>query len=635
MESYLDEIKNIDITINKTSFFTNKCNYNGGIISIIDNNLIENTYNKSLNIDDSIYEDNSAKLFGGVIFVNSSDINISIKNSQFINNYAGVAGGITFSEKINPQIIRIQNKYLQTNNEFNNTLLNNNAMSHGNICATHPSKFIRIKDNNNIDKIHSGGSISLILELLDSFDNIVYDQEKYYSNIGIKTELFDSNKNKMNNSLIIDNGNVFNNGINKINSLKVFTKKPGEYYLKFSSKTSIHDSSNFEGIFYKINIDDCKSNTIKLFTPNELYYCEKPICHKSCQLLINYDCIKGKDNINDVFYNKCQCKKGWKGVKCDEKDFYDTNKYKLLHRILTLLLVLVMLLTSIFLVCSKRLLIVKDLGYTSFFLISLGCIMKNISNLYIMINSINDCILLFSLSSLGFILIYIPFTIKIIGSAAFSLNFDYSDKDYLKIINIFTLKIGKILFLSEKTTSSVNVKNDFFISKIDADFDQQSFKLNKSYSMESCSNPIYDINLINEKNNNKKQNYNCENFDQLFKKYIRKNYIKMIITVSLFIVFLAINIIYVFSIAEKSIIDTEMTNGLFAYKCPKEKMFLFIYVLEFILLMYDILSFQKIINARYIYLDCKVISIISLGWIVLDPGINVINIEISYIIILL
>jgi len=84
-------------------------------------------------------------------------------------------------------------------------------------------------------------------------------------------------------------------------------------------------SLNSAESFCEIKINDCKSNAIKLYTPDKLFYCEKPVCDKSCQLLKNYDCIKGKNDTNDVLYNICQCKEGWKGQWCDEKEFYNTK----------------------------------------------------------------------------------------------------------------------------------------------------------------------------------------------------------------------------------------------------------------------------------------------------------------------
>jgi len=236
-----------------------------------------------------------------------------------------------------------------------------------------------------------------------------------------------------------------------------------------------------------------------------------------------------------------------------------------------------------------------------------------------MIESIGNCFLLYSLSSLGFMLIFIPFTIKVISSSTFSISFDYSDKDYIKMKNIFSSEIRKNLFLSEKTSACFDSKS------CNDDVNATTIK----YSCNEETSEIYDSsssikdNLNNEKN--KKQSNKDIYNKSIFQNYIYRAYIKIIVTFSLFIFFFTINIIYFYIIKKESIMEIEMTNGLFAYKCPIEKMFIYTCMMEFIFLMYGIVSFQKIINARYIYFDCKIISIIILVWIIIDPGINVIQ----------
>jgi len=68
-------------------------------------------------------------------------------------------------------------------------------------------------DEEDIDEINSGNSLSLTLELQDEFDNIVRDGEKYYSDIGIYTKLLDINKkDTIEDYFIKENGFIFNNG---------------------------------------------------------------------------------------------------------------------------------------------------------------------------------------------------------------------------------------------------------------------------------------------------------------------------------------------------------------------------------------------------------------------------------------
>jgi len=77
-------------------------------------------------------------------------------------------------------------------------------------------------------------------------------------------------------------------------------------------------------VTYKVNISECPSNNIKLYTErDELFYCEEPICSKTCILKEHYSCIKGNDQVNSPLYNICPCENGWKGDLCNEKVFYD------------------------------------------------------------------------------------------------------------------------------------------------------------------------------------------------------------------------------------------------------------------------------------------------------------------------
>lgn len=144
-------------------------------------------------------------------------------NTNIVNNYAGVAGGFVFSEQINDQI---QDISLSLNNtHFNNTISDNIAKSHGNNFATHPFMFKLYeksdKDNSDIKKYSSdtipGGSITFTLELQDGLGNKVIDSEKYYSDIGVQVELFDTQNNTVHNYDISKIDNTFNNGNNNIN----------------------------------------------------------------------------------------------------------------------------------------------------------------------------------------------------------------------------------------------------------------------------------------------------------------------------------------------------------------------------------------------------------------------------------
>jgi len=165
-----------------------------------------------VSIINSIFKMNKVKYFGGVFYLNiNKTYDMTIKDNIFFNNYAGVAGGVAFFEHINKNAENIIFLH-QSNNNKNNTLLNNTAISHGSIFATHPSQII--KSNTELEKldINSGGSIVFTISLIDTLGNNISDEERYYSNIGIDAKLYDESYNEVHNYYIPEINNIFFNG---------------------------------------------------------------------------------------------------------------------------------------------------------------------------------------------------------------------------------------------------------------------------------------------------------------------------------------------------------------------------------------------------------------------------------------
>jgi len=74
---------------------------------------------------------------------------------------------------------------------------------------------------------------------------------------------------------------------------------------------------------FKIIINDCNEEQIKMFIKGNYYYCENPICSDDCPISNGAAiCVKNSTkNINDININSCICNKGWKGDKCQLMDF--------------------------------------------------------------------------------------------------------------------------------------------------------------------------------------------------------------------------------------------------------------------------------------------------------------------------
>ncbi|ORX80662.1 hypothetical protein BCR32DRAFT_268747 [Anaeromyces robustus] len=450
---------NITLSINNSGFFNNDsssygliCNYNGGIIyfNVKNSNDTDTDTNKekSITINNSIFQNNNAKYFGGVFYISLyKTCKINLNKNKFIENNAGVAGGVIFFEHADTDIKNYIEKYIY--NKKNNNFENNNAISHGNIFASHPYQFVYSEKVNDFS-IYSGGSISFEIVLQDVFGNIVNDREKYYSEIGIYAELLDKDKYNIENMFLSNIPSTFVNGKNIVNSLLIYTEKAGTYYLQITPKQQSNNLLNNTKLIYKINIKDCDSSFYKLTTKNNLFYCSEPICSNECKLMENYVCIKGNESINSDKYNTCKCKPGWKGDMCSEKDYFDSNKYKNKFRILSISLELIFIIIIIYILLHKDKKIITDSGLYSFIFISLGCIMKIISNNYIFTDSLKNCYMKILFSSMGFIIIYIPYTIKLTIASTFSLKFKKSKKDIIIMKNIFSTTLFNNMFLINK-----------------------------------------------------------------------------------------------------------------------------------------------------------------------------------------
>ncbi|ORX80650.1 hypothetical protein BCR32DRAFT_245465 [Anaeromyces robustus] len=204
---------------------------------------------------------------------------------------------------------------------------------------------------------------------------------------------------------------------------------------------------------------------------------------------------------------------------------------------------------------------------------------------------------------LWFLLIYIPFTKKLIISTAFSIKFDYSKRDYILMNNIFSPKLCRTMFLSEKNTDkNINIvgnnSNKNFNPKLS---ETQIFT--KS-SLDSCNNISSSLNISNSqslynantKNDNSTDNKSQSNIieykiENIFDDIVRIAYIDIILIIH-----------------DKSLKDEQMNNYFFSKVCPQKQYPILINFCKFILLLYDISKFQSVLNGKFIYLDSKIIS---------------------------
>jgi len=278
-------------------------------------------------------------------------------------------------------------------------------------------------------------------------------------------------------------------------------------------------------------------------------------------------------------------------------------------------------------------------------------------------------------------LLYLPFTIKMIISSAFTLTLNYSKRDYIIMRNVFSYEICKKLFLSENNLSTSNInlnkssnhkpgkfhKNNSFNNLNSATIYNSSSltsiskKATSLDNMYSNSNALIDFDVyspispetndatfyINDSQtslvkseNTGKKNKECTNSNDNLNMNININYIKRrfesIITDTyskitlLFVIFLLVlSVIVLYQIIlmtiNKELIDEQMITEYHAHKCPNNSIPIVVCFIEFFLLLYNITNFQKILNGKYIFMDSKIIYIISIVWIIVDPCLNVSN----------
>jgi len=357
------------------------------------------------------------------------------------------------------------------------------------------------------------------------------------------------------------------------------------------------------------------------------------------------------------------------------------------------------LLIIIFTICiltNKNSMIIKDSGLISFLCISTGCLFKLYSNNYIITEKTKYCYLNLLFSYIGFMLIYIPFTIKILIASNFLLKFKQNHKhDKILINNIFSKDVIKNMFQRKNDASTkvmVNTfdtlpsdnyndysgsENDIKENKItgnninipkvtQADSVSSTSQLNKqnilvstaANSLPSIPQKIKPIlsttnstTSIPQKNNKQNPKMTAANSEpsitqnsiitNIFDKFkliksnkkltskekfylvLRMTYIEIQFTISLFFIFFIPIFVYIISIKNESLIDKQMYNNLYSKECPTSRIPVSIVIVEFIMLLYHISKIKTIYNGKYILKENKLITLISIVWIFLDPGINV------------
>ncbi|OUM60769.1 hypothetical protein PIROE2DRAFT_13407, partial [Piromyces sp. E2] len=270
----------------------------------------------NLNIESSIFEDNEssngAEYFGGGIYSDFVGLKSSkLNNVEFTKNYA-YAGGALYTTNNNEETMF--NVYDKENVIFNN----NTSESHGNNYATGPYMINLMSEVNQVS-ITSGELYPLKFNIVDEYNQLIYDYYKYYSSIYISVENYDYNNEE--DSYYNNNDDIHENKMT--GNICIFSK---DFNLKFSLDNKMNINFNVDNV--NVTIKDCKDDYIKMYDKNNFYHCESPLCNDECPLKEKRAiCIKkGSEFTNNKYSNECKCLDGWNGNNCNEKEFAKYDK---------------------------------------------------------------------------------------------------------------------------------------------------------------------------------------------------------------------------------------------------------------------------------------------------------------------
>ena len=181
INSCFDEISNLRLNLSSNEFSKNNA-VNGGAIYMKNGKIINMNENKTLIIENNIFNENSAEDFGGAMYSEFQKIYLAILvNNKFSYNKAGILGGGIFS----PNSV-VENLF----NLENNIYLNNTVNSIINDYTSKPAYILLEPDfPDNLIQITTGAYLNLVFTLYDEFNSIIKDITKYYSSMMIKTIL--------------------------------------------------------------------------------------------------------------------------------------------------------------------------------------------------------------------------------------------------------------------------------------------------------------------------------------------------------------------------------------------------------------------------------------------------------------
>eukprot|EP00833_Pecoramyces_ruminatium_P011725 jgi/Orpsp1_1/1185757/evm.model.c7180000095105.1 len=523
----LFDVKNLDLLISSTIFENNNA-FNGGAL-YLRNDHLSNPNNNTWKMEmiDSEFINNISQVFGGAIYSDiSGKYNLDLKNLYFSKNKAYIGGAFYSNNNVT---LALKSNYF---NYSDIILYANIAESHGNNIGTKPNRIILTTIKSNQVTLRSGDVYPLKFNLVDDFDNIVFDNSRYYSDIGLY--IYNSNeKSKKQDYKIKGNRCIFIDGKCQLNNFSIFTKESMNLTLTIAIE-SIFDYIKIDYDKLIINIRDCDENQIKIVDKkNNYFYCENPICYEECPVLKNKAvCVKGNiENVNSIKYNQCQCLPGWINDNCLERDLVDIKKKN----------------------------IIKDFGYYKIQIFLIGMFLSSVGFYFNPFKNYTHCVFNLIFKHSGCLLIYIIFLISVFTGNKLGI--------YRRDLRRGSLEIFKD---SERYTNEDDNNNNEFKNNVSAFSVTESMLKNIDNELNNIDNKKdnLDDNIskssletrMTEDENKKQLNRNISYVHSLYSEIIFVSFVGFIIIIFIIILF-----------SRKELDYVKEINNKWRYKCPLEQ----------------------------------------------------------------
>ncbi|ORX49040.1 hypothetical protein BCR36DRAFT_413035 [Piromyces finnis] len=480
---YIKNILDMNLDLNSNIFIKNEAT-NGGAIFI--SNKLNRDNEGRINFENNVFLKNKAYSFGGAIYTEYDELVSSFTvNNTVANNDADIIGGGIFISNSSKMRLLDMNKW-NINNNTVNARINN--------YFTRPA-YIKLNSSiyKNEIKITTGDHLPLNFILYDEYDQPIEDETEYYSTILIKLslipitnndkELIDDVHNKYN---LIGNVGTYVNGEINFDNLKIYAHN-GTYQLNLLIKNYNYDIK-FDEIIY-INVSECSKDQITLYNNYDMPYCETPKCSLECLNKENTMCIPPeiKSFVNDIKLNKCVCKEGWSGTKCDEKVFINYSNFKKFILPVISLIIFIVVCYSVFTLFNKDQGIIKDTGLIRILVFSAGTIIFNISNIFMTYNNYSECVINFIFKHIGILLILCVCLLNILLGYKLGflkerrnykfLNEDVEDKDIMpeKLPYYSDVKSNISAYNKSRLTIALSIKKNknessFLFDQINEDY---------------------------------------------------------------------------------------------------------------------------------------------------------------------